>query len=107
VTLNDQAVNGMVVFVYPDSKEIMAPTGIGGTYTIPNAPTGQVKVLVKAKPGAGPLVKPKGGAEMPGSMEGGGAGEGVPPPAKYATVATSDLTYEVKAGKQDHNIPLK
>jgi hypothetical protein len=102
----DKPVSGIVHFVYADGKEVTAPTGEGGTYKIIAAPPGQVKILVKAMPGA-TIVAPKGG-EMPGkdapvSTSAGG----VPPPQKYGVSQSSDLSYEVKAGKQTHDIELK
>jgi len=106
VKLGDKPVAGMVHFVYADAKELTAPISeADGSYTISKAPTGQVKILVKGQPGAGAgaLKKPPGG-EIPGGAPTSTAG--VPPPAKYGVAATSDLTYDVKAGKQTHDINL-
>jgi len=101
VTLNDEPVKGLVVFVGADNKEVSAPTNPNGTYTLDNPPLGQVKVLVKT---VGPVgvdtPPPKDAPNMPKAG-------GVAPPAKYASAATSGLTYEVKAGKHTYDIPLK
>jgi len=110
VTLAGQAVSGTVIFVYADNKEIGTPIGAEGAYSMPNPSTGQVKVLVKgmAGPAAAPTTK---GAPLPGVGElpkiPGQLDAGVQPPAKYASAATSDLSYEVKPGKQTYNIELK
>jgi hypothetical protein len=104
VTHNDKPVAGTLVFVYADGKEVSSPLLPDGGYMVPDAPPGQVKIYIK--PVAGFAVPPmKGGAEMPkdGPVS---AGPGVPPPRQYQTVA-GGLTYEVKAGKQTHDIPLK
>ncbi|MBM3979870.1 MAG: hypothetical protein FJ304_06230 [Planctomycetes bacterium] len=101
VTLGDKAVSGQVVFVYSDGKELSSPISGDGSYSIPDPPAGSVKVCVR---GMGGAVVPK-GTDIPKDAPGMGAG--VAPPAKYANVATSGLTYDVKAGKQEYNIPLK
>jgi len=109
VTLEGQPVNGIVTFVYANGPDATAPTGLDGGYTMVNPPLGQVKVLVKTLPGmggAGMVAPPKAGPEMP-SMAGTASSQGVAPPARYGTVASSDLAYEVKAGKQTFDIPLK
>lgn len=108
VTLGDQPVAGDVVFVYADGKELATPI-VDGKYTMPDAPTGPVKVFIR--PGlaaSGKLVAPKGGPEAGGGIPvaGGGSG-GAAPPQQYQSAATSGLTYEVKAGKQTYDIPLK
>jgi len=105
VTMGGKAVSGIVTFVYADNKELSAPTGDGGKYTIIKTTPGQVKILVKAMPGAvvrGEPAKEVSMKDAPPSL----APAGDPPPAKYGAVATSDLTYEVKAGKQTHDIEL-
>jgi hypothetical protein len=102
VTLNNAAVAGSVVFLYPDNKEATTLIGVDGTYVITNPPAGSVKVLVKPPLGMGGLKPPPKDAPP---MTGGSTG--VPPPAKYGSPATSKLTYEVKAGKQIHNITLE
>jgi len=107
VTLEGQPVNGIVHFVHATAPEATAPSGPDG-YTMINPPLGQVKVLVKAMPGAAApgAATPKGSPELP-SMAGTSTAQGVAPPAKYGHPGTSDITYEVKAGKQTFDIPLK
>jgi len=110
VTLGDKPVAGFVTFITADGKEFTAPTDAEGKYLLVDVPIGPVKVGVKGAPGgAGGLVAPptpKGAPEMPKEMTA-GVGSGVPPPAKYAAPASSGLAYEVKAGKQTFDIPLK
>jgi len=109
VTLGGQPVAGIVTFAY-DKSEISAPTTADGSYIFTAPPPGQVKVTVKPLPGAGAgalAPPPKGGPDMPSMPAGTASGQGVPPPAKYGSPATSDLSYEVKAGKQTYNIDLK
>jgi len=99
VTLSGQAVHGKVTFHGAD-KSAEAPTNPDGSYKIDNPPQGSVRITVSALPGTvvgGP--PPKDVPPMPGGSL------GIPPPAKYAN-ASSGLTYEVKAGKQTHDIPL-
>jgi len=112
VTLNNSPVAGTVSFHSADGKETTGPISADGTYTIFDPPAGKVQITVKGPPGGagGGLVKPppaKDAAAMPDMP--GTASAGVAPPAKYATTATSDLTYEVKAGvaNQTYNIELK
>jgi len=109
VMLDNQPVAGSVVFVYGTEEKATAPIGANGVYSIPNPPKGQVKVLVRGMPGAAAppagAGTPKKGPEMatiPGTVTPGAAH-----PAKYASPATSDLTYEVKGGNETFDIPLK
>jgi len=102
VTLNGEPVLGTVVFVGADNKEAMSGIKADGSYSVPNPPTGQVKILVKGMGGAAPPVAtpPKeGGGTMPKAG-------GVAPPAKYGAVNTTDLKFEVTSGKQKHDITL-
>jgi len=108
VTLDGKPVSGTVIFVWPDSKELASPIGPDGSYSIPNPPPGQVKILVKGMtsgaveaPVGGP---PPGAGDLPKIPN---ASTGVQPPAKYGDASTSDLSYEVKAGKQSHDLALK
>jgi len=107
VTLNSSPVAGTVTFVYEDNKEVAGPINPDGTYLVSNPPPGKVKVVVKGHPGTGALVPtPKGaGPEMP-SMAGSGS-QAVPPPRKYGSAATTDISYEVKPGKHTFDLPLK
>jgi hypothetical protein len=105
VSLDGEPVAGSITFVSATNKEEVTPIKPDGTYLIENLPPGTYKVLVKSMLG-GKLVAPpkdKGGAEMP-SMP--GSSKGVDPPEKYASATSSDLTFEVKTGKQTYDIPL-
>jgi hypothetical protein len=111
VTLGDKPVTGIVGFVYSDNSEVTAPTDPDGKYTIANAKEGAVKVYVKPVTDSGasvgaPIVQ-KGAADMPKEGPGGATGARTPPLPKYSSVNTSGLTYDVKAGKQTYDIPLK
>jgi len=109
VLLGDKPVAGTVVFVSNDGKEVAAPIMPDGTYTATNAEVGSVKIYIKPGALGAPTVgAPKsapGTPEMPKDM--GGTSSGVPAPAKYTKVETSGLTYDVKSGKQEHNITLQ
>ena len=113
VTLDGKQVSGDVTFHGADNKEAKGPIGPDGMYTIMNPPMGTVKITVK--PGLMPTLV--GGADSPKkdlkdtSMKDAPktdtkVGQSVPPPKKYESTATSDLTYEVKPGKQEHNLTL-
>jgi hypothetical protein len=102
VTRGEKPVAGTVFFITADNKEFSANIGPDGSYALADAPVGSVKIYIK--PGQA-LVAPKGGPEMP--KDGPTATQGVPPPPKYQSPATSGLTYDVKAGKQTYDIPLK
>lgn len=110
VTLGTEQVSGIVSFVGTDNKEVASPIKADGTYSIDDPPTGTVKILVKGMgmpggaTGAPPLTPPKDAPTMP-TMP--GTTKGAAPPAKYASAATTDLTYEVKPGKHTYNIELK
>jgi hypothetical protein len=110
VTYNDKPVAGQVVFVTSGGIETSAPIQPDGSYTIINPPTGTMQVYIKPMPGAlAGAASPKGGAggpELSKDMTTVPAG-GVQPPAKYTKADSSGLTYEVKAGKQTYDIPLK
>jgi len=106
VKMNGENVTGTVAFVGSDNTNKESPIKPDGTYQIDDPPQGQVKVLVKGMggpTGAPALKPPAGGPEMP-SMP--GMGKGATPPAKYASAATTPLTYDVKPGKQTFNIDL-
>jgi len=104
VTLGNEPVAGTVYFVGPDGKEIMTPIMANGNYKLDNPPIGKCKVLVKGMGGMGTTVKDTPAIKDAPKL---GGGTGAAPPAKYADVKTTDLEYEVKAGKQTIDIPLK
>jgi len=102
VTLKGQPVQGEVIFIGPDNKEIKGVLhGTDGTYSIPNPPPGTYKVAVKGLLGATP-----GGPQMTGpGMEGMKPPTG--PPARYAS-PDNGLKYEVTDAKtQTFDIELK
>jgi len=99
VTLDGEPVSGVVVFIGADSKEASAPAGIDGAYKIENPPLGQCKILVKGTAGITGMAPPKDAPAM--------GKQGLAPPPKYGAPNSSDLSYEVKAGKHTHNIELK
>jgi len=109
VTMDGKPVNGAVVFVGSDNKEYSSPIGsTDGTYQVMEAPNGNMKVYIKGNlAGAGgKLVEPPkagGGTDMPKGL---GGGSGVDAPKKYSSAASTDLTFEVKGGKQEYNITL-
>jgi len=105
VSYKGSPVSGIVVFVGGDGKEASSPINPDGSYSVPNPPQGQVKILVKGMAAPKGLDKqlPKDAPQLgPGSGPGGAA-----PPEKYSKTNTSDLTFEVKTGKQTHDIELK
>jgi len=107
VTYNGKGVAGTISFIGSDGKKVDAPL-TDGDYTINNPPLGQVKVAIMGMPDVGS------GATIPKDLKAKtevAAGDakkfgGVAPPMKYAA-PYNGLTYEVKAGKQTHNIELK
>jgi hypothetical protein len=125
VTVNDQPVRrGTVTFIASASTWASAvPIGEDGSYTIVNAPSGPVKITVasaepnprlggKFKDRKGPAQEEGNTEDMPPSVRNrfnpGAAGPAGPSvPKKYNDRETSGLTYEVKPGKQEHDIQLK
>ena len=106
---------GTVSFIGPDNWTGMSQIAEDGSYTISKAPHGQVKIIVEtktAKPNAmmSRMPKPPKDAPVPkGSMYDtqGQADRYVAIPDRYADKDKSGLTYEVKSGKQEHNISLE
>jgi hypothetical protein len=107
VTLGGEAVAGTVIFVGPDGKEKPTPIMANGNYKLDDPPLGKCKVLVKGMGGAigGPIAAKDASAGTKDAPKLGGGGAA--PPAKYGDVKTTDLEFEVKAGKQTIDIPLK
>lgn len=108
VTYKGNPVAGTLTFA-GTGKEVSAPINPDGTYVVGNPPLGPVKILVKGMPGAaavkaGPTAGGKKLPELPG-MPKGAAAAGLPPPPKYASPKGA-LAYEVKAGRQTHDIEL-
>jgi len=125
VTVNDQPVRrGTVTFTAASDKvwASSVPIGEDGSYTIVNAPPGPVKITVasadsnprlrtKFKDRKGPAAEDANTDDMPPSVRNRfnpGASAGSPSvPKRYNDAETSGLTYEVKPGKQEHDIQLK
>jgi len=105
VTLGTEPVMGTIVFVGPDGKENQTPIMANGNYKLDNPPIGKCKILVRGMGGTGAAVVKDTPAVKDAPNLGGGGGAG--PPPKYGDVKTSDLEYEVKAGKQTHDVVLK
>jgi len=104
VKLDGQPVDGTISFVGADNKETPSPIKPDGTYLVENPPLGPVKIVLKSLMGNFKgVAPPKGGPELPKM---GGESKGVLPPEKYGSVTTTPLSYDVKAGKQIHNIEL-
>lgn len=108
VTLGADIVSGTVVFLGSDKKEISVPIGLDGMYTVPNPPKGQVKIAVKQHVGIPNTALPTTGPAPSGvSILKSEGPKTVSPPAQYADPEKSGLSYEVKGGKETHNIELK
>jgi hypothetical protein len=129
VMMKDEPLHsGMVTFITPDRKWTRT-SGIGedGSYTIEKAPIGPMKISIFSS-GPTPRSQIKFKERMPGPEV--AQGEDLPPrarrrinmgkgtsaatapkgpavPKKYNDPDTSELTYEVKPGAQEHNIELK
>lgn len=109
VMLDGKAVAGNVVYVNGAGKEFFALIKQDGTYSTDLSP-GDYKVAVRGMPGLGgstaPPMEMPGGAKMP-EMPSAGGPKGVAPPANYASVETSGLTFKHPGGKTENNIELK
>jgi hypothetical protein len=121
VTLDNQPLPNATVTVYGGANQSVVAgdrTREDGSYTIPNAPVGAVKVTVKTTRPASdessshPDMKPKDKQvnlpNLPGQRS--AANKEVPfvaVPPKYHRIETSGLTTEVKPGDNTFNIPLK
>ena len=114
VKLNGQDVNGTVIIVSSDGKE-MASIITGGKYSIQNPPQGDVVFLVAGRKGTTSpadstmkVEKPKikgSASEMP--LENADANTGVEPPGRYSKKETSDLKFTLKGGKEEVNLELR
>lgn len=111
VTLNTKPVAGLIVFVNAEGKELSAPLGPDGSFTVENPPAGEVTVVVRTIGGVGKakeipggaVVAGKGGSVLPSAGTGMG---GEDPPAKYGDPKTSPLKYTITAGHQTKNFEL-
>ena len=99
--------NGTVQVFGADGRGGSGPITADGTYTVGDAPLGDVtitvKVLASAMTGMKPVARPPGTPAMPGESD-------KPPvtiPANYGDKAKSGLTLTIKSGTQTNNIDLK
>jgi len=112
VTLEGKPVAGNVTLFGSNGKQIEVAIAPDGTYYVPEPPPGQAKFAIKPMlgitPGAGapPVSKEMKGAATDLGGKDKTMGMGVSPPAKYASVETSGLTCEIKAGKNKFDMPL-
>lgn len=90
-----------------DGRGGSGPITPDGTYTVGDAPLGDVTITVKvvasAMAGMKPVARPPGTPAMPGESD-------KPPviiPANYGDKAKSGLTFTIKSGTQTNNIDLK
>jgi hypothetical protein len=101
VTLGPDPVSGTVVLVTGDGKEVPTTLKVDGTYLFTKPPVGHVKILVRSmNTGLPSTAPPKDAPAMPKLG-------GVAPPPKYADAKTSNLSYDIKPGKQTYDIPLE
>jgi len=109
---------GNVTFISSEGKPtVSAAIQADGTYTLPRAPTGKVKICVDtsslnpATKTNAPKYGPPAGFEAPRGRKSGNAADTADRytwvPAHYADPDSSDLAYEVKGGNQEHDIQLK
>jgi len=88
----------------------MADIKEDGSYQVEKVPVGEAKIAVTNRSLRAAASMPKGSAP-PGKQSGSISPEEakrryVPIPTKYETPDTSGLTYAVKSGPQEHDIPL-
>jgi hypothetical protein len=113
VTIAGQTIpGGSVSFVPPNGKGTqISEIAEDGTYTVRNVPVGKAQIIVETKSAAPPSAPGGVRMNMPaGAPNAPGADAGkryVAIPEAYSSAETSGLSYEVKAGKQDHNIDLQ
>jgi hypothetical protein len=102
---------GTVIFFGPNNSRASSQIGPDGTYTISGILAGPAKIAVSTPP---PAPAPGMAMKMDASKMGGPADAGkgaaqaksltIPP--QYNDPDKSNLTYEVKAGEQQHDIEL-
>jgi hypothetical protein len=101
---------GLVTFVHQDGRIGVGEIHEDGTYSVPEAPGGNVKVTVRTVP---PIPAMPAAVKLPGGIGGGKAetyypaGKYVPIPKKYAEGETSGLALTVKRGSQPFDIDLE
>lgn len=112
VTYNGKAVtSGSVSLIASDNIQYAGPIGTDGSYAISSVPSGTVKILVSSPnpEGAG---RGKGSAQKgaDGDLAAAAAGPAAgwfPLPDKYADLAKTDLTGDVRGNPAVLNIELK
>ncbi len=98
--------SGAVSLIARDNIQYSGTIGAGGSFSIPNVPTGAVKILVSSP-------NPGSRGQIPSAGEGdfGGGGDSpagwFPIPDKYADLTKTDLTGEVGGNPAVLNIDLK
>ncbi len=101
--------SGQISFLGQTGEKQVVNGGIvNGMYTVAGVPTGPVKITVRTLPPAVGGVPPHGappiqpsGTTLPQT-----SGEYIPIPPRYADPNQSSLSYQVKWGRQTHNIDL-
>jgi hypothetical protein len=113
VKVNGETVNsGNIAFIAEDGRTDSAVIA-DGSYAILKAPIGKVKITIKStKPvaNANPHAGRMAGAPPEVQAQASGASSSpkkfVEVPKKYGDENTTDLTYDVKSGKQEYDIDL-
>jgi hypothetical protein len=109
---NGPVKGGNVIFASASGKSVIVPIAEDGSYTVADFPLGDAKIAVQtrslgvlAKMGKG---RPANAPSMGGSMSAEDAARRfVAIPPHYEDASTSELTYTVQAGSQQHDLPLK
>jgi hypothetical protein len=109
VTYQGQPLGSGQIMFLGDKGTAPASIAADGTYTAHKVPVGTVQITVETIP---PVSGGQGGnvAGMGLNTEGAttaAPGKYVKIPDKYKNARTSNLTYEVKSGKQQHDIVLQ
>jgi hypothetical protein len=119
---NRPITSGTISFISDDNKHTGAgPIKQDGTYTVNDAPVGNVKIVVTV-PRQMPMMGGRGGSNMPKPPKDSKmpaemippdwtepkapAGNQTPVPEKYTKADSTPLTYTVTAGEQTHDINL-
>src|ERR1700730_9856011 len=99
--------DGQIVFIAEDGHLDSAPIQ-DGAYLVRRPPLGKVKITVTSTPPAfnNPRAAGSGKPDRFPKPETNPNSKFVPVPPKYADEKTTDLTYEVTSGTQEHNIDL-
>jgi hypothetical protein len=108
VTSNGKTVTSGSVSLFPsDNIQRAGQIGSDGSFSIPDVPTGTVKIVVSS-PAPGGETRGKGKGDSDAPTTGGPAAAGwFPIPEKYGSPTTTDLTDTVKSPTTVLNIDLK